>query len=269
MRWASLGPQFDWTRRIYDDGAAHRPLPPSLELLARRTAGLVQQLTHLHTGAHSPQACRAYQPDAALVNYYYEGDTLGGHCDDVEPDLAQPIVAASLGCDAVFLMGGPTRDTAPTPLLLRSGDVVVLGGSARNCFHGVPRVFTDRPLPFGPEALDALPHSLLYELSAYVTQHFPAELLEEALSPQQGASVLQQNHIEVQKKSAAGCVNPSTSSPNSQPTETDPESRGKGGSKGEEANTAGTHVCKAKEILLPVLQHMQSCRINISVRAVR
>eukprot|EP00983_Pelagomonas_calceolata_P061489 1146854-Pelagomonas_calceolata.AAC.1 len=50
-----------------------RPLPPSLELLARRTAGLVQQLTHLHTGAHSPQACRAYQPDAALVNYYYEG----------------------------------------------------------------------------------------------------------------------------------------------------------------------------------------------------
>eukprot|EP00983_Pelagomonas_calceolata_P061491 1146854-Pelagomonas_calceolata.AAC.3 len=24
MRWASLGPQFDWTRRIYDDGAAHR-----------------------------------------------------------------------------------------------------------------------------------------------------------------------------------------------------------------------------------------------------
>eukprot|EP00983_Pelagomonas_calceolata_P063513 1147761-Pelagomonas_calceolata.AAC.3 len=33
-------------------------------------------------------------------------------------------------------MGGPTRDTAPTPLLLRSGDVVVLGGSARNCFHG-------------------------------------------------------------------------------------------------------------------------------------
>eukprot|EP00983_Pelagomonas_calceolata_P063511 1147761-Pelagomonas_calceolata.AAC.1 len=30
-------------------------------------------------------------------------DTLGGHCDDVEPDLAQPIVAASLGCDAARL----------------------------------------------------------------------------------------------------------------------------------------------------------------------
>ena len=29
------------------------------------------------------------------------GDTLGGHCDDVEADLAQPIVAASIGCDAV------------------------------------------------------------------------------------------------------------------------------------------------------------------------
>lgn len=33
-------------------------------------------------------------------------------------------------------MGGETRDTPPTPLLLRSGDVVVLSGAARRCYHG-------------------------------------------------------------------------------------------------------------------------------------
>ena len=42
----------------------------------------------------------------ALVNYYREGDTLGGHRDDVERDQSAPIVAISLGCDAIFLLGG-------------------------------------------------------------------------------------------------------------------------------------------------------------------
>jgi hypothetical protein len=49
----------------------------------------------------------------------------------------------SLGCAAVFLMGGRSRQQQPIPLLLRSGDVVVLGGPARACYHGVPRVLDD------------------------------------------------------------------------------------------------------------------------------
>ncbi|KAF6255205.1 alpha-ketoglutarate-dependent dioxygenase AlkB-like protein, partial [Scenedesmus sp. NREL 46B-D3] len=81
-----------------------------------------------------------FRPDVALVNYYQPGDTLNGHQDDVERDLLQPIVTISLGCAAVFLMGGPSRQQQPTPLLLRSGDVMVLGAAARACYHGVPRV---------------------------------------------------------------------------------------------------------------------------------
>ena len=42
----------------------------------------------------------------------------------------------SLGCDAVYLQGGATRDTPPTPLLLHSGDVVVMAGPTRACYHG-------------------------------------------------------------------------------------------------------------------------------------
>ncbi len=83
---------------------------------------------------------RPFVPDAALVNYYREGDTLGGHQDDVEADMQQPIVSISLGCSAVFLIGGASRDVVPMPLLLRGGDVVVMTGPARACFHGVPRV---------------------------------------------------------------------------------------------------------------------------------
>ena len=77
-----------------------------------------------------------FAPDAAIINYYHPGDTLGGHLDDVEPDMDAPIVGLSLGCDAVFLMGGERRDEAPVALRLRSGDVVVLAGRARRCYHG-------------------------------------------------------------------------------------------------------------------------------------
>jgi alkylated DNA repair protein alkB family protein 1 len=38
------------------------------------------------------------------------------------------------------------RDVEPTALLLRSGDIVVMGQEARACFHGVPRVLTENPL---------------------------------------------------------------------------------------------------------------------------
>ena len=32
---------------------------------------------------------KTYLPDAAIVNLYREGDTLGGHLDDVEADMDQ------------------------------------------------------------------------------------------------------------------------------------------------------------------------------------
>lgn len=53
-----------------------------------------------------------------------------------------------LGCAAVFLIGGLTRDDPPTPILLRSGDVVIMSGPAcRRAYHG--RSLIDR-LPVVP-----------------------------------------------------------------------------------------------------------------------
>ena len=76
-----------------------------------------------------------------MVNYYRSGDQLAGHVDDAEVDMSKPIVSVSLGCPCVFLLGGRSRDVAPTAVLMRSGDAVVLTGPSRRCYHGVPRIF--------------------------------------------------------------------------------------------------------------------------------
>ncbi|EFJ53252.1 hypothetical protein VOLCADRAFT_115825 [Volvox carteri f. nagariensis] len=141
LRWATLGPQFDWTQRQYDFESVYRRLPPSLEALAKQLAAVVDGLEGAGLRVlPAAAACGGYRPDAAIVNYYQQGDVLGGHLDDVERDMAQPIVSVSLGCPAIFLMGGRTKHVAPSALLLRGGDVLVLAGDARTCYHGVPRI---------------------------------------------------------------------------------------------------------------------------------
>jgi hypothetical protein len=47
-------------------------------------------------------------------------------------------VSLSLGCSAVFLMGGPGREQRPSAIMLHSGDLLVLAGPARGCYHGGP-----------------------------------------------------------------------------------------------------------------------------------
>jgi alkylated DNA repair protein alkB family protein 1 len=138
---------------MYEPHMPHRPLPSELVQLAEHFAALAAMVCGSSSSGHTSHsiaidaesaaaAAAAFKPNVALVNYYHPGDTLNGHKDDVERDLLQPIVTMSLGCAAVFLMGGPDRQQRPTPLLLRSGDVLVLGGPARGCYHGVPRVLS-------------------------------------------------------------------------------------------------------------------------------
>ena len=139
LRWVSLGPRYDWTRREYLRDSPHRELPRGLKAMAD---GAVASLCAEGGGATSSMS--TFGADAALVNFYGAGDTLGGHVDDAEADLAQPLVSLSLGCDAVFLLGGRTREERPTAMLLRSGDLVVMSGDARRCYHGLPRILSSR-----------------------------------------------------------------------------------------------------------------------------
>ncbi|KAF7839542.1 alpha-ketoglutarate-dependent dioxygenase alkB [Senna tora] len=156
LRWSTLGLQFDWSKffigrtpriperlslgipaqrnsqRNYDVSLPHNKIPIALCELAKTLAKPA-----LPVGVE-------FQPEGAIVNYFGLGDTLGGHLDDMEADWSKPIVSLSLGCKAIFLLGGKSREDPPLAMFLRSGDVVLMAGEARECFHGVPRIFTDK-----------------------------------------------------------------------------------------------------------------------------
>ena len=57
-----------------------------------------------------------------------------------EAGFAAPVVSISLGDPARFRMGGLARRDPTASTVLRSGDVVVMGGAARLAYHGVDRV---------------------------------------------------------------------------------------------------------------------------------
>ena len=128
VRWATLGYQYNWTDRSYD---RDRHVPFSLQL-----ATAASQLASATSSAFSMCAV-----EAGIINFYPEGQVMGGHCDDGEEALDSPVVSVSLGSPCIFLLGGLDKSAEPLPLVLRSGDVLVLGGQSRLRVHGVPRVW--------------------------------------------------------------------------------------------------------------------------------
>ena len=65
------------------------------------------------------------------------GSKLSLHQDKDEHDFGAPIVSVSLGLPAVFQFGGLQRSDRARRIPLAHGDVVVWGGPARLCFHGI------------------------------------------------------------------------------------------------------------------------------------
>ncbi|MCT8998117.1 alpha-ketoglutarate-dependent dioxygenase AlkB family protein [Chelativorans intermedius] len=82
-----------------------------------------------------------HPPEACLVNFYAEGARMGLHQDRDEKDLSAPVVSVSLGDACLFRVGGTSRAGKTVSLRLESGDVVVLGGEGRLCYHGVDRIY--------------------------------------------------------------------------------------------------------------------------------
>lgn len=205
LRWATLGPPYDWTRRLYLRDVPHMPLPPQLRQLAVALAGMAEQLLLQGRDSCSTAVCNAtncpaagaaagrlggeapqqeqqqqeeeqqcgcqrlatpYSPDAALVNFYYEGKR-GGL-------LLLPLIASTQSSWlAPFILLRTTRATckpslpATLPSLpsLPAGDT--LNGhvdDAERCLHqplvslslGCPAIFL-----MGAESKDVPPTALL------------------------------------------------------------------------------------------------------------
>ncbi len=79
----------------------------------------------------------------------------------------------SFGQSAIFLLGGSNKSVKPIPMLIRSGDVVVLSGPMREAYHAVPRILkisgdplhTIEPLEYGlPEMCSCLDKSKCLDL---------------------------------------------------------------------------------------------------------
>ncbi|WP_417486778.1 alpha-ketoglutarate-dependent dioxygenase AlkB [Maricaulis sp.] len=80
-------------------------------------------------------------PEACLVNWYAPDSRMGMHVDWDEEATDAAVISISLGDKARFRLGGPTRGGKTASMVLSSGDVVVLGGGARRCYHGVDRIY--------------------------------------------------------------------------------------------------------------------------------
>lgn len=81
------------------------------------------------------------EPEACLVNYYDDSARMSLHQDRDEEEFGAPVVSISLGNSCLFRVGGVNRTDPTMSLKLKSGDVFVIGGEGRLCFHGVDRIY--------------------------------------------------------------------------------------------------------------------------------
>lgn len=151
LRWVTMGYHHNWNTKVYSrDDSSEFPVD---------LCDLSRLLVTCLTGGE-------FSAEAAIVNYYHPSSTLSAHCDVSEPDLTSPLLSLSLGRSAVFLLGGVQRHCRPSAIYLRSGDVVLMSGRSRVCYHAVPLILptadSDRWTGSGTTTADVIdvPHYL-------------------------------------------------------------------------------------------------------------
>ncbi|KAI0928030.1 hypothetical protein AcV5_005724 [Taiwanofungus camphoratus] len=159
LRWANIGWSYHWGSKQYDFRKGKGTISNEIRDACKRAVGMVpwedvfgpDSKESGDWGDEGPDWDswkETYEPDAGIVNFYQTKDTLMAHVDRSEVCATSPLVSISLGCAAVFLIGGLARDVEPVPILLRSGDVVIMSGPAcRRAYHGIPRILEDTLAP--------------------------------------------------------------------------------------------------------------------------
>ncbi|KAF8326366.1 uncharacterized protein EI90DRAFT_2975875 [Cantharellus anzutake] len=170
LRWVNIGRSYHWETKSYDFSKELGTFPEDVKEICKRAVRAVnwedvwgEKAEMVTDGGLSwgeeegtwRKWDETYEPDAGIVNFYQEKDTLMGHVDKSELSSTTPLVSISLGNAAIFLIGGLTRDVEPIPILLRSGDAIIMSGpSCRRAYHGVPRILEGTlPDHLGPQSL--------------------------------------------------------------------------------------------------------------------
>jgi DNA alkylation damage repair protein AlkB len=128
QHWNALTYGYEKTRTDFD-GLEVPPIPAELEAIATSAAA---------------GAGFTMRPDICIMNFYDQESRMGVHQDKDESreslEAGVPIVSVSIGDTARFVVGGLSRRDPMRPLMLRSGDIIVMGGPSRLRFHGVTRI---------------------------------------------------------------------------------------------------------------------------------
>ena len=137
--WNGLTYEYE-ERRSDFDGLPAPAIPPILVDLAKEAAS---------------DAGFTVAPDICILNYYTASARMGVHQDKDERAetiaSGHPIVSLSIGDEARFVVGGLSRRDPTMPVMLKSGDVIVMGGPSRLRYHGVTRILPGTaPVGTGP-----------------------------------------------------------------------------------------------------------------------
>ena len=126
--WNGLTYTYESSRSDFD-GLTVPPIPGEMAQIARDAAA---------------DAGFTMQPDLCIMNLYGPEAKMGVHQDkDERPETIAagiPIVSVSLGDAGRFVIGGASRRDPTSPVILRSGDVLVMGGPSRLRYHGITRI---------------------------------------------------------------------------------------------------------------------------------
>jgi alkylated DNA repair protein (DNA oxidative demethylase) len=141
VRMTNCGP-LGWVSDI--GGYRYQPLHPE-------TGRPWPPIPQAMLGAWRDHAGFGADPEACLVNCYDGEARMGLHQDRDEREFAAPVLSLSLGDACLFRFGGTKRGGPTCSVRLESGDLLLIGGDSRLCFHGVDRVYagTSDLLPKG------------------------------------------------------------------------------------------------------------------------
>ena len=130
LRWITFGYHHNWDTKVYENDMVS-PIPELINQFA--------QFVSMTLGFTD------FKTEAGIINYYNCKSNLCPHSDHSEPNKTAPLFSLSLGCSAIFIIGGETREShLPIyPLLLNDCDLLIMSDQSRQAIHGVPKIICD------------------------------------------------------------------------------------------------------------------------------
>ncbi|EEB13228.1 conserved hypothetical protein [Pediculus humanus corporis] len=111
LRWVTFGYHHNWDTKVYSE-SSKSSFPEDLNLLCNHFAN-----NFFFEG---------FNAEAAIVNMYHLNSTLSGHTDTSELNINAPLFSFSFGQSAIFLIGGKFINDSALPILVESGDVLIM-----------------------------------------------------------------------------------------------------------------------------------------------